>query len=52
MIGPNRLKFSGFDEGHPGVAIRKFGEDWNKTLPVRLFSPQNFLIVVTTLMPE
>ena len=31
------------------VAIRKFGEDERKTLPARLYFPQNFLVGVTTL---
>ena len=39
MIGPKWLKFSGFDGSHPGVVIRKFGEDRSKTLPVGLFPP-------------
>ena len=26
-IGPRGLKFYKFDVGHPGVVIRKFGED-------------------------
>ena len=52
-IGPKGVKFSGFDGGHLGVVIRKFGEDQSKTLPAcgATFS-QNFLVVVTTLMPE
>ena len=31
------------------MVIRKFGEDQSKTQPVGLFSPQNVLVVVTTL---
>ena len=27
IIGPKGLKFSGFDGGHPGGIIKKFGED-------------------------
>ena len=27
-IGPEGLKFSGFDGGHPGDIIRKFGDDY------------------------
>ena len=27
IIRPKELKFSGFDEGHPGDVITKFGED-------------------------
>ena len=40
MIGPEGLKYTGFNEGHPGVVIRKFGEEQSKTLPVGLFSPK------------
>ena len=28
MIGPKGAQISGFDGGHPGDIIRKFGEDW------------------------
>ena len=38
-IGPKGLKYTGFNEGHPGVVLRKFGEDRSKTLPMRLFFP-------------
>ena len=37
MIGPKTLKLSEFDGDHPGVVIRKFGEDRSKTLPVQQF---------------
>ena len=41
MIGSKEFKFSVFDEGHPGVVIRKFGKDQNKALPVGPF-PHKF----------
>ena len=28
IIVPKELKFSEFDESHPGDVIMKFGEDW------------------------
>ena len=31
------------------MVIRKFGEGQSETLPVELFFPKNFLVVVTTL---
>ena len=37
MIGSKGLQFSGFDVGHHGVAIKKFGEDQSKTMLVGLF---------------
>ena len=36
MIGPKGSNFQGL-MGIIGVVIRKFGEDWDKTLPVGLF---------------
>ena len=39
----------GFNEDHPGVDIRKFGEDQSNTLTMGLFFPQNFQVVVITL---
>ena len=49
MIWSKGLKYTGFDEGHPGVVLRKLGEDQSKTLPIRLFFTKRFLVVVTTL---
>ena len=40
MFEPKGFNFSGFDGGHPGMVIRKFGEDQSKTLPMGLFSPK------------
>ena len=31
---PKGIEFLGFDGCHPGVDIRKFGEELSKTLPV------------------
>ena len=47
MIGPKKLKYRWFNEDHLGVVIMKFGEDQSITLPVGLFPPKNFLVVVT-----
>ena len=33
-IGPENLKYALFNEGDPGVVMRKFGEDQSKTLSV------------------
>ena len=33
-------KISFWGGGHPGVIIRKFGDDWSKTVPEGLFSPE------------
>ena len=32
-IGPKGLKYTGFNESHLGMVIRKFGEDPSITLP-------------------
>ena len=37
MLGPNRHKFSVWDDGHTGVVYSEFGEDRSETLPIRLF---------------
>ena len=34
---PKELKFLGIDSGYSGVDIRKFGEDLNKIVHMRLF---------------
>ena len=40
----------GWDSDLQGLmVIRQFGEDWSKTLPLRIFFLQNFLVVVITL---
>ena len=39
---PKVLKFSGFNGGHPGVVLGKFGEDQNKTLLMGLFFSSKF----------
>ena len=49
MIRPKGLNYIGFNENHSVVVIRKFSEDRNQILPVGLFSPQNFLVVVAVL---
>ena len=49
MIGSKGLQFSGFDVGHHGVVIKKFGEDRSKSLPMGLFFLENVLVVATTL---
>ena len=36
-LEPTRLKFSGGDRGHPGMVYGKFGKDWSKIPPIRLF---------------
>ena len=37
MIVLKGLRFSRFDGGHPGVVIKRYGEDRSKTLLVWLF---------------
>ena len=48
-IGPKGLKYTRFNEGHPWVVIREFGVDQSKTMPVGLFFPKNYLVVVIVL---
>ena len=51
-IEPKGLKYTGFNEGHPGLVIRKFGEDQSKTMPVGLFFSQKLPGCGHNSMPE
>ena len=42
--GPKWLIYTGFNEGHPGVVIRKFHGDQSETQPVGLLSPKISLL--------
>ena len=47
--GPKGLKYTRFNEDHPGVVIRKFSEDQIIPYPWVYFPSKNLLVVVTTL---
>ena len=52
MIGPKGLKFLGFDGSHPGVVIRKFGEEQSRILHVGLFFSLKYPGCDQNSMPE